>query len=91
MMSGGQGPESPPPPYDAVLLVSFGGPESPDDVMAFLEGIVRGKNVPRQRLDRIAQHYEPFDGVSPANAENRALLAALVAQLNAHGPALAVY
>jgi protoporphyrin/coproporphyrin ferrochelatase len=77
--------------YDALLLVSFGGPEGPDDVVPFLENVVRGKNVPQERLLEVAQHYEHFDGVSPINAQNRALLVALVAELNAHGPPLAVY
>jgi ferrochelatase len=78
-------------PYDALLLVSFGGPEGPDDVMPFLENVVRGKNVPRERLLEAARHYELFDGVSPINGQNRALLAALVAELNANGPPLPVY
>jgi protoporphyrin/coproporphyrin ferrochelatase len=78
-------------PYDALLLVSFGGPEGPDDVMPFLENVVRGKNVPQQRLIEVARHYQLFDGVSPINAQNRALLVALVAELNAHGPQLPVY
>jgi protoporphyrin/coproporphyrin ferrochelatase len=82
---------SSPSSYDALLLVSFGGPEGPDDVMPFLENVVRGKNVPRERLTEVARHYEPFDGVSPINGQNRALLAALVAELNANGPPLPVY
>jgi protoporphyrin/coproporphyrin ferrochelatase len=77
--------------YDAFLLVSFGGPEGPDDVLPFLENVARGKNVPRERLLEVAKHYEMFDGVSPINAQNRALLAALIEQLNAKGPPLAVY
>jgi len=82
---------SPMSTYDALLLVSYGGPERLDDVMPFLENVVRGKNVPRQRLLRVAEHYAKFDGVSPINAENRALLAALLGELNTHGPALPVY
>ena len=81
----------PPSSYDALLLVSFGGPEGPDDVVPFLENVVRGKDVPRQRLLSVAQHYALFDGVSPINAQNRALLAALIGELNAHGPPLSVY
>ncbi|HUT12128.1 MAG TPA: ferrochelatase [Thermoguttaceae bacterium] len=77
--------------YDAVLLVSYGGPERPEDVLPFLENVVRGKRVPRERLLAVAGHYELFGGVSPINAQNRALLAALVGELNAHGPALPVY
>src|SRR5215468_3126504 len=64
-------------PYDAVLLVSFGGPEGPDDVLPFLENVVRGRGVPRERLLAVAEHYQHFGGVSPINAQNRALLAAL--------------
>ena len=77
--------------YDSLLVVSFGGPEGPDDVMPFLQNVVRGKKVPRERLLEVAGHYELFDGISPINAQNRALLAALVAELNAHGPQLPVY
>ena len=77
--------------YDAVLLLSFGGPEGPDDVLPFLENVVRGKRVPRERLIEVAQRYELFGGVSPINDQNRALLAALVAELNARGPRLPVY
>jgi len=80
-----------PSPHDALLLVSFGGPEGPDDVMPFLENVVRGKNVPRRRLLEVAEHYAMFRGVSPLNSQNRALLAALIRELNAHGPPLPVY
>jgi len=78
-------------PYDAVLLVSFGAPEKPDDVIPFLENLLRGTRVPRARLLEVAKHYDLFDGASPANAQNRALLAALLTELNAHGPPLPVY
>lgn len=64
-------------PYDALLLVSFGGPEGPDDVLPFLENVTRGRGVPPQRLAEVARHYEHFGGVSPINAQNRALLAAV--------------
>jgi len=77
--------------YDAVLLLSFGGPERREDVLPFLEKVVEGKNVPRDRLLEVAEHYDLFDGVSPINAQNRALLAALLAELNARGPRLPVY
>jgi protoporphyrin/coproporphyrin ferrochelatase len=77
--------------YDALLLISFGGPEGPDDVLPFLENVVRGKNVPRERLLEVARHYDLFDGVSPINAQNRALLAALIDEFNRHGPPLPVY
>lgn len=78
-------------PYDAVLVVSFGGPEGPDDVLPFLENVLRGKNVPRQRMLEVAEHYRHFDGVSPLNAQNRALAAALGHQLETLGPRLPVY
>ena len=72
-------------------MVSFGGPEGPDDVMPFLENVVRGKDVPRERLLAVARQYESFGGCSPANDQSRALLAALIGELNAHGPQLPVY
>ena len=53
--------------YDAILIVSFGGPEGMDDVMPFLENVLRGKNVPRERMLAVARRYEMFDGVSPIN------------------------
>jgi ferrochelatase len=77
--------------YDALLLVSFGGPEKPEDVLPFLENVLRSRRVPQERMLEVAEHYRLFDGVSPINAENRALLAALIAELNAHGPSLPVY
>jgi len=61
-------------PYDSFLLVSFGGPEGPDDVMPFLENVLRGKNVPRERMLEVAEHYSHFGGVSPINEQNRNLL-----------------
>ncbi|MGN6798623.1 MAG: ferrochelatase [Gaiellaceae bacterium] len=78
-------------PYDAILVVSFGGPEGPDDVMPFLENVTRGRGVPRERLLDVAHHYELFGGVSPINAQNRALIAALEPELRAHGIDLPVY
>jgi ferrochelatase len=77
--------------YDAVLIVSFGGPEGPEDVLPFLENVLRGKDVPRRRLLEVADHYRHFGGVSPLNAQNRALVAALQAELGAHGSRLPVY
>jgi ferrochelatase len=65
--------------YDAFLLVSFGGPERPDDVMPFLENVTRGRDVPRARLEAVAHHYLELGGVSPINEQNRALLASLTA------------
>lgn len=78
-------------PYDALLLVSFGGPEGEADVIPFLENVLRGRNVPRARLEEVAEHYYHFGGVSPLNAQNRALIAALEAELAANGPQLPVY
>jgi len=77
--------------YDAVLLLSFGGPEGPADVMPFLENVVRGRGVPRERLLAVAEHYHHFGGVSPINAQNRELLAAIRADFAAHGLDLPVY
>ena len=59
---------------DAVLLLSFGGPEGPDQVMPFLENVTRGRGIPRERLDDVAEHYLHFGGVSPINGINRALI-----------------
>ena len=70
--------------YDAILLVSFGGPEKPDDVLPFLENVLRGKPVPRERLLEVAEHYQQFGGRSPINDQNRALIVALQAELRAH-------
>ena len=78
-------------PYDALVVVSFGGPEAPADVMPFLENVTRGRAVPRERLLEVAEHYHHFGGVSPINAQNRALVEALRAALAARGPALPVY
>jgi ferrochelatase len=77
--------------YDAVLLVSFGGPDGPDDVMPFLENVLRGRNVPRERMLEVAEHYHHFGGTSPINEQNRALIAALRAELERRGPHLPVY
>jgi len=77
--------------YDAILIVSFGGPEGMDDVMPFLENVTRGRNVPRERLMTVAHHYEMFDGVSPINGQNRQIIAELKAELEKHGPPLPIY
>jgi ferrochelatase len=68
--------------FDALLLLSFGGPEGPEQVRPFLENVTRGRNVPAERLDRVAEHYLHFGGVSPINAINRALITELRAQLD---------
>lgn len=77
--------------YDAILLVSFGGPEKPEDVMPFLENVLRGKNVPRARMETVAKHYYHFGGKSPINGQNRALLEAMKSELEKNGPQLPVY
>ncbi len=77
--------------FDAILVVSFGGPERMDDVIPFLENVTRGRNVPRDRLEEVAHHYALFDGVSPINAQNRALIAALRNELDAHEIELPIY
>lgn len=77
--------------YDALLLVSFGGPEGMDDVIPFLENVLRGRNVPRERMLQVAHHYELFGGVSPINQQNRDLIAALEKELATNGPHLPIY
>ncbi|MFI9029236.1 ferrochelatase [Streptomyces sp. NPDC053560] len=83
--------QSVPAPYDALLLLSFGGPEGPDDVVPFLENVTRGRGIPRERLKEVGQHYFLFDGVSPINAQNRDLLDALRKDFAEHGLDLPVY
>jgi ferrochelatase len=80
-----------PHPYDALLLLSFGGPEGPDDVLPFLENVTRGRGIPRERLAEVGAHYHLFGGVSPINEQNRTLLAALRADFAAQGLDLPVY
>jgi ferrochelatase len=77
--------------YDAFLLLSFGGPEHPDDVMPFLRNVTRGRGVPDERLAAVAEHYYHFGGVSPINQQCRDLLAAVDAELTGHGLALPSY
>jgi protoporphyrin/coproporphyrin ferrochelatase len=77
--------------YDAILLVSFGGPNGPEDVIPFLENVLRGKNVPRERLLEVAEHYYHFGGASPINQQNLQLKAALETHLQSVGPNLPVY
>lgn len=77
--------------YDALLIVSFGGPKAMADVMPFLENVTRGKNVSRERLREVAHHYELFDGISPINEQNRQLIAALQKELAANGPQFPIY
>jgi len=79
------------PKYDAILVVSFGGPEGPDDVIPFLENVLRGRDVPRARMLEVAEHYQQFGGVSPINSQNRALVAALRGELQRQRVGLPVY
>ena len=78
-------------PYDALLLVSFGGPERPEDVVPFLENVTRGRGIPRERLEEVGRHYFLFGGRSPINDQCRALIAAVEADLAAAGIDLPVY
>lgn len=77
--------------YDALLYVSFGGPEDPEDVMPFLHNVTAGRDVPRGRLEQVAEHYHHFGGRSPINDQNRAVVAALERRLASEGPELPVY
>lgn len=78
-------------PYDALLLLSFGGPEGPEEVVPFLENVTRGRGIPRERLAEVGRHYFLFGGVSPINAQNRELLAALRTDFAGAGLELPVY
>ena len=77
--------------YDAILVVSFGGPESRAEVIPFLENVLRGRNVPRERMLAVAEHYYHFKGKSPINQQTRDLIQALENELAQHGPKLPVY
>lgn len=72
-------------PFDGVLLLSFGGPEAPEEVVPFLENVTRGRGIPRERLVEVGSHYFGFGGRSPINDQNRALLAALGEELASRG------
>jgi ferrochelatase len=78
-------------PYDALLLVSFGGPEKPEDVVPFLENVTRGRGIPRERLEEVGEHYFLFGGRSPINDRNRDFLAALREDLHSAGIDIPVY
>jgi protoporphyrin/coproporphyrin ferrochelatase len=80
-----------PSSYDAILVLSFGGPEKREDVIPFLENVLHGRNVPRERMLSVAEHYYQLGGASPINSQNRALIAALESELAARGPHLPVY
>jgi ferrochelatase len=77
--------------YQALLFQSFGGPEGSDDVMPFLRNVTRGRGIPDERLEEVATHYYAFGGVSPINAQNRALIAALEQEFAEHGIGLPIY
>ena len=92
--NGGTPPPTEPAPAgrrEALLVLSFGGPEGPDDVMPFLENVTRGRGIPRERLLDVAEHYHHFGGVSPINEQNKALIAAVEKDLAAAGVDLPVY
>lgn len=76
---------------DALLVVSFGGPERPEEVMPFLENVLRGRSVPRERMLEVARHYDLFGGRSPINDQNRELIAALRTLFEEQGPRMDVY
>ncbi len=80
-----------PRPYDALLLVSFGGPEKPDDVLPFLRNVTAGKDIPDERLEAVGEHYFEFGGRSPINDQNRELIEAIAADLDANGVDLPIY
>jgi ferrochelatase len=77
--------------YDAVLIVSFGGPEGPADVMPFLDNVFRGLRVGEQTKQRVAARYQAFGGISPINGHTREFIAALQQELDRHGPSLPIY
>lgn len=77
--------------FDALLVLSFGGPERPEDVRPFLENVTRGRGVPPERLDAVARHYLHFGGVSPINALNRAIIARIESEFASAGIELPVY
>ena len=77
--------------YDAILLTSFGGPESQDEVVPFLERVTAGRGIPAERLIEVGQHYIKLGGVSPINAQNRALLAAMREHFPTRGIDLPIY
>ncbi len=80
-----------PLPYDALLLVSFGGPEKPDDVLPFLRNVTAGKDIPDERLEAVGEHYFAFGGRSPINDQNRELIDAIESDLSANGVRIPVY
>jgi protoporphyrin/coproporphyrin ferrochelatase len=77
--------------FDALLVVSFGGPEKKEDVLPFLENVLRGRGVPRERMLEVAEHYYHFDGRSPINDQNKALIAALEQEFKSHDEKMPIY
>lgn len=77
--------------YDAILVMSFGGPEGMEDVMPFLEQVSAGRNIPRNRLEAVAEHYYEFDGISPINQQNRDLIDAMRKELHQRGYTIPIY
>jgi protoporphyrin/coproporphyrin ferrochelatase len=89
-------PMTPPPPLeklpvDSILIVSFGGPEGMDEVVPFLENVLRGKNVPHERMLEVAEHYKQFDGISPINQQCRDLIAAIQSECSRRDLNLPIY
>jgi protoporphyrin/coproporphyrin ferrochelatase len=78
-------------PYDALLFVSFGGPDGPDDVLPFMENVTRGRGIPTERLIEVSSHYQLFGGVSPINAQNEALIDAIRERMVERGTVLPIY
>ena len=78
-------------PYDALLLVSFGGPERPEDVLPFLQNVTAGRDIPTERLEEVGEHYHLFGGRSPINDQNRQFVAAIEEDLRSTGVAIRVY
>src|SRR5207253_6420351 len=78
-------------PFDAVLLIAFGGPQGPDDIRPFLANVLRGRRVKPERIEEVAHHYEIFGGVSPLTALTQAQADGIAARLEARGLPLRVY
>ena len=78
-------------PFDAVLIIAFGGPERPEDVRPFIENVVRGKSMPRARIEQVVKHYEQFGGVSPVPAVTRRQAQGLGQRLRAGGIDMPIY
>ncbi|MDX6573697.1 MAG: protoporphyrin/coproporphyrin ferrochelatase, partial [Gaiellales bacterium] len=76
---------------DAFLLLSFGGPDGPDDVLPFLRNVTAGRGIPDERLAEVAGHYQHFGGVSPITAQNEALLDELATEFDRRGITLPLY